>query len=310
MEINKDLIKQFEKQLNPQNLNESSIPAKIVGFGEISAIFQLNGNEDVVYKRMPLFKTKNEAENYAAMYREYCDLLKDAGLNLPNDELFIVEHEKKRPVVLYIAQENCPENMFCHNLIHSLKNEDAELLIEQVAKEIQKVWDYNKVTTPSLELALDGQLSNWVCKSKGNGSEYDLYYIDTSTPLYRKKNVEQQNPELLLQSAPGFLRWMIRLFFLSDVMNRYYNLKEVYKDLAGNLYKEQRSDLIPAAIEIVNQHLGAIGDLLTLKDVEKYYKEDKIIWSVFLSFRRIDCFIKTKILFSRYEFMLPGKIER
>ena len=49
---------------------------------------------------------------------------------------------------------------------------------------------------------------------------------------------------------------------------------------------------------------------MTTKDVEKYYREDKMIWQLFLAFRRVDRFLTTKLLRRRYEFILPGKIER
>ena len=46
------------------------------------------------------------------------------------------------------------------------------------------------------------------------------------------------------------------------------------------------------------------------KEVEKYYKEDKFIWQLFLGVRRANRFMNTKILGKRYEFTLPGEIER
>jgi len=122
--------------------------------------------------------------------------------------------------------------------------------------------------------------------------------------------VEKQNPELLLQSAPGFLRWMIRMFFLEDVMTRYYDPVLVNTDLAGNLFKEQKPELVPLALEIINTHLRDSGKKITLKEIEKYYREDKLIWTLFLSFRKIDRWIKTSLLRKRYEFILPGKIKR
>ena len=44
--------------------------------------------------------------------------------------------------------------------------------------------------------------------------------------------------------------------------------------------------------------------------VEKYYKEDKLIWSLFLAFRKLDRWLKTVLFRKRYEFILPGKIKR
>jgi hypothetical protein len=93
-------------------------------------------------------------------------------------------------------------------------------------------------------------------------------------------------------------------------MNRYYDQRQVYIDLAANLYKEQRPDLIPMTIETINRQIGSDQIPLTEDDVKKYYREDKLIWTLFLSFRRIDRWLATRIFRRRYEFILPGKIKR
>ena len=154
-------------------------------------------------------------------------------------------------------------------------------------------------------MALDGQLSNWILTENN-----EILYIDTSTPLFKLNNIEQLNPELILKTAPSFLRWILRLFFLKDVMGRYYDHRLVYLDLIANLYKEQRPDLIPTAIEIINNYINVNEKPFDIKEVEKYYKEDKLIWTLFLAFRRFDKWFTTKILRRRYEFILPGKIKR
>ncbi|MFO7559788.1 MAG: DUF6206 family protein [Desulfobacterales bacterium] len=307
MKTDPDLLFRFEKGLNPQNLESSSIQATCIGYGEISAIFVIEGNQDIAYKRLPLFKSRNEAEAYRLIYHEYCELLKKAGLRLPEDETSIVE-VPGRPVVLYIAQRKLPGDRLCHNLLHTLDSDSIKVMIQEVVSETEKVWEFNRTYGPSLRLAIDGQLSNWAWIKENE--DHLLYFIDTSTPLYRKEGVEKQNPELLLQSAPGFLRWMIRMFFLEDVMTRYYDPILVNTDLAGNLFKEQKPELVPLALEIINSSIRDNEKKITFKDIEKYYREDKLIWTLFLSFRKIDRWIKTALLGKRYEFILPGKIKR
>ena len=307
MKTDPDLLFRFEKGLNPQDLESSSIQARCIGYGEISAIFVIEGNDDIAYKRLPLFKNRNEAEAYRLIYHEYCELLKKAGLKLPEDETSVIE-VPGRPVVLYIAQRKLPGDRLCHKLIHTLDSDSIKLMIGQVVSETAKVWEFNRNFSPSLKLAIDGQLSNWAwIKEEEN---HILYFIDTSTPLYLKEGLEKQNPELLLQSAPGFLRWMIRMFFLKDVMTRYYDPILVNTDLAGNLFKEQKPELVPLALEIINSHIQDNEKKITLKDIEKYYREDKLIWTLFLSFRKIDRWITRSLLRKRYEFILPGKIKR
>jgi hypothetical protein len=93
-------------------------------------------------------------------------------------------------------------------------------------------------------------------------------------------------------------------------MNRYYIPKLVYTDLAANLYKEQRPDLVAEVVDLINRVLPESEPPLTVSEVDRYYKEDKLIWSVFLRFRKIDRWLQTGLLRNRYEFILPGNITR
>jgi hypothetical protein len=279
----------------------------ILGYGEISSIFQIGRRTDVAFKRMPLFRDTAGAEAYIVSYEEYCRLLREAGVRLPDDATELVEIPG-RPVVLYIGQRLLPPERFGHRLIHSLDEKNASILINKVAEATARIWDYNRKSAPGLELAIDGQISNWVWPD--DDPRTPLLYVDTSTPLYRRNGEIQLDPELFLQSAPSFLRWIIRRLFLEDVMTRYFDARQVYTDLAANFYKERRPDLIPAALEAVNRFLPAGEEPLTAREIKKYYKEDKIIWKVFLAFRRLDRWLKTCLLRRRYEFILPGKIER
>ena len=332
MIVDPELLTKFEAGLDPARIEQSDVPAKLLGYGEISAIFQIGSDDTVAFKRMPLFSDRAAAENYENQYYEYCCLLSKAGLNLPESSTCIVE-VPDRPVVLYIAQQKLLSDRVGHKLIHTLENRDRRAFLRQIVHELEKIWSFNASHRPQLELAIDGQISNWVLladeegisSQEGDPSEKrvpsaertgsgervgQVYYLDTSTPLYRKYGVEQLDPRLLLQSAPGYLRWFVERLFLDDVMNRYYSPRKVCIDLAANLYKEQRPDLISEAMEIINHHGGDQPFTLTETEVRRYYREDKIIWSAFLNLRKIDRWISTKLLRKRYEFILPGKIKR
>lgn len=303
MASTRQIIEEFEKGLDPENLDASPVEAHVLGYGEISTVFQIHGLDNVACKRMPLFARQSEAEAYNQIYLNYCTYLEEAGLMLTKSNTEIFDLPGK-PVTLYIIQDRLSAEEFAHKLIHSVPDQPAVAMIHAIIREIRKVWDYNQKKKPGLEVALDGQLSNWV----RNGDQF--IYIDTSTPLFKIDGVEQLDPELFLKSAPSFLRWFIRWFFLQDVMDRYYNFRAVLLDLAGNLYKEQRQDLIPAVLDVINQQLGEKEKPINEKEVEKYYKEDKLIWTLFLSFRRLDRWIKTKLFRQSYEYILPGKIKR
>lgn len=294
-------LRQFEEHLQPWKVDGSGV--RVLGYGEMSTVFALGGDERTAFKRMPLFSTVEQARRYAESYRCYTDLLREAGLDLPEDETEVIDLPG-RPVVLYIAQRQLPPGRFCHRLIHELDAPACRALFETVAERLSRVWSFNERRRPGVELAIDGQISNWVLLEDGR-----LLFVDTSTPIFRRQGVEQLDPELFLASAPGFLRWLLRLAFLDEVMSRYYDPHRVCLDLAANLHKERREQLVGDAVAAVNRRLPA-GQHVSAEEVRKYYASDRVIWSVFLAFRRLDRWVKTRIAGRRYEFVLPGKIRR
>jgi hypothetical protein len=183
---------------------------------------------------------------------------------------------------------------------------------------MKKVFDYN-TTHPGNEVGIDGQISNWAVLEWRAGIDINdrtgLFYLDTSTPLMKQNGKEWLNPELFLRSTPSFLRWMIRLFFLSEVMNRYYDFRKVVIDLIANFHKEQRCELILGLVDTANRFFAeecpALGIApLTADEIDDYYKEDALIWRLYLAFRKIDRFLQLKVLNKPYPYILPGNIKR
>lgn len=301
--IHYDKLVEFERGLNPARPENSVQVPVILGYGEISSIFEISSHPNIAFKRMPLFTDVPSALDYEKKYHEYCSFLAKAGLLLPESSTALVDLPG-RPVVLYIAQEKTGTEEFIHKKVFQDKDMSVTEQVRDVLLAMKKVWQYNDTHREDVELSLDSQLSNWVLH------DGKLLFVDTSTPLFRKQGEEQMDPEPLLQSSPAFLRWILRAFFLDDVMNRYYDLRLVSIDLVANLYKEQRSDLIPPVLELVNELFCDRFDAITEKEIDSYYREDRLIWSLFLSFRRIDRFITEKIFRSGYQFILPGKIRR
>ena len=142
----------------------------------------------------------------------------------------------------------------------------------------------------------------------------ELVYFDTSSPLLRKDGVEQINPELFLRSAPSFLVWILRLLFLQDVLTRYYDVRKVAVDLIANFYKEQRPELVPGLVAAANRFFAAgpwAGSIqpLTVKDIQDYYREDAMIWRLYLGARKVDRWLH-RVMGKDYPYLLPEKIKR
>ncbi len=322
LQINTELLQQFEASLNPAQPEKCTIPTRVLGYGEISTVLQIGDgqNEKMAYKRMPMFKNMAEAEEYKSLYREYLDVLsKKIGLNLVEEDICLLPDQNSNRVIGYIMQRKLPTNSIGHQAIQQLSAAAVQQLVKAVLSEAKKVYDFNEENAAELEIAIDCQISNWAIKNydlpaTSLKSPIELVYFDTSSPLLRKKGKEQLNPELFLRSAPSFLVWIIRLLFLQDVMTRYYDFRKVVIDLLANFYKEQRADLIPELISVVNNFFiekikqGSFKPI-TEQEVKAYYREDAWIWRIYLRFRKVDRFLH-KVMKKNYPYILPEKIKR
>ena len=322
LKINLDLLNKFENELNPGFTKKNTIPTKVLGYGEISTVLEIGSGDDraLAYKRMPMFKTEQEAKDYEILYKEYIKILNDRiGLQIVAGDITTLVNEEKGRVVGYIAQRKLPSTTIGHKAIHYLSKENITRLILAALRETRKVFEFNTQNKGKLEFGIDGQISNWAIvgfdpELPDIDKKIELFYLDTSTPLMRKNGEEQLNPELFLRSAPSFLVWIIRLLFLEDVMTRYYDFRLVAIDLIVNFYKEQMADLIPDLIETVNGFF--ITEMkegnfkpITVKEVKAYYREDAWIWRIYLAFRKVDRVLH-KMLRKDYPYVLPGKIKR
>lgn len=309
MNITQAEIDRFEQHLNPVEPEKSGIPFKILGYGEISSIFQMEKFPDVIFKRLPVFPDRQSAESYRDQYYAYISHLKEAGITLPRENVFITR-SPGRPHVLYMAQDRFKEEDFCNHLIHTCDKAQLARMLEKIIQAVHKVDLYNQKHMPKVEIAVDAQLSNWVWPME-NGKRR-LYLIDTSTPFLRLKGKEQLDVGLLLKSMPFLIRFFIHFINLDDVVARYYDIRTVFLDIIGNLTKEQAPDLIPFCIDRVNEALKTKFKLppISKSEVDAYYQKDRLIWTAFSALRRVDRFVTTRILKKRYEFLLPGKVKR
>ena len=320
MKIDIEVLKKLEKSIDTSDPEKGEVPIKILGYGEISLVFELlNNPEQIAYKRIPIFDNETQVERHIWAYNEYNRLLKeDVGLNLPEYDVAWFKDEEDK-IQFYCVQEKFPAESVGNRVIHQLSDQDIKTLILLVMREMKKVWDYSK-NYNTIDLGLDGQISNFALIGfDPNNPKVDLdtklMYFDTSTPMFRVNGNEAMEAVLFLKSAPSFLRWLLKALFLEETVGRYYDWRKVTIDLIANFFKEQKPELVPELINLVNKFFEEeAGDFeiepLTLEEVKKYYKSDSSMWVIFQSVRRFDRFLKTKVFKKKYDFYLPGKIER
>jgi len=319
--VDVELLKEFERGLDPAHPEQSRIPAKVLGYGEISTIFEIEADaaRNLACKRLPIFQTRDEVEQYEQIYRDYNEILeKKIGINVPDYGFTWFTTDAGR-IIAFDIQQKLPTASIGNRAIALLNTEYIRTLFMLVLRELYKVCVFNDAN-PREAIGIDGQISNWSIV------DFDplkavirpgmkLLYFDTSTPLMKKDGAEQLDPELFMRSAPSFLVWLIRWLFLEGVMTRYYDARLVTTDLIANFYKEQRPEMVPVLIEAANDFFAGEGKSLSIKplsekEIKSYYKEDATIWIVFLALRRFDRWLHKYILHKPYAYILPGNIKR
>jgi hypothetical protein len=321
LEIDLNLLQAFERGLDPQHPERSAIPARVLGYGEISTVFEIQteGMCHLAFKRLPIFETQEEVERYTAAYEEYNRLLDDEiGISIPPHGYASFLSDTSRPI-FYIIQKQLPSSSIGHRAMHVLPSEQVLVLVRRILGELRKVWAFNQ-QQDGLQVAIDGQISNWAIvgfdpEQPRVDEQTQFLYMDTSTPLFRVQGIEQLDPELFLRSAPSFLAWVLRLLFVEDVVNRYYDFHLVAVDLVANFYKEQKPEFVSDLVRTVDAFFATEAAELdispiTEKEVRSYYREDALIWTLYLTMRRIDRFLHTRLLRREYPYILPGKIKR
>ena len=321
MQVDVELLQEFERGFDPAHPEQSKIPARVLGYGEISTIFEIQSDsvKDLACKRLPIFQTQDEVTRYEQIYRDYNDLLeKKIGINVPAYGFAWFASDSGR-ITAYDVQQKLPSASIGNRAIQVLNTENILTLFLLVLRELCKVWIFN-AANPQEALGIDGQISNWAISGFDPENPHiemgmQLLYFDTSTPLMKKGGVEQLDPELFMRSAPSFLVWMIRWLFLEGVMTRYYDARLVTIDLIANFYKEQRPEVVPHLVKAANDFFAGEGKSLTIKpltekEIQSYYKEDAKIWIIFLALRRFDRWLHKYILRKPYVYILPGNIKR
>jgi hypothetical protein len=283
---------------------------RVLGWGEISQVAEIAGGPittwrhpgtgdpmPVVYKKMPPFLNRADAETFVQRYREYNTVLCDeVGIAVPQFDARIAELEPGR-VHIFVIQERVDPQSVGHELLRNISIRAGERLYALILREYVKFFDFNQACAGNgYQIGLDGQIPNWsVVGCDGDPEsltgEEKLLYLDTNVPMIRIANQDVVSTDMYFQALPGAARWLIkRLNIDQEVMDRYFQVRAVMLDFLGNTIVRHREDLVPSFLEMSNEALAgpmARANLppFTMKEVRKYYRSDVATWRLWRSLK-------------------------
>jgi hypothetical protein len=304
-----EAARRFSRELNLRL--RPRVRRAILGWGEISQVAEVSGSPvlawrhpdsgaamRVVYKKMPPFLSRADAEAFVQHYLAYNTVLRDeVGIPVPHFDARIVERGGQ--VLIFVIQERVEPTSVCHEILHDIGAQAAGQLYGLILREYQKLYRFNRDrAADGYELGLDGQIPNWsIAGYKGDpnaiSGEERLVYLDTNVPMIRVDGQDVVSTDMYFQALPGAARWLIkRLNLDQEVMDRYYQIRVVMLDFLGNIIVRHREDLVPRLVEMSNEALAgpfAEGGFapFTMEEVQKYYRSDVATWRLWRSLKLV-----------------------
>ncbi len=219
-------------------------------------------------------------------------------------------------VVVYIVHDQIPEDTIGNMTIYRMSASDVNRLVLAVLQETGKVFAFNQGHEGDLELGINAQIAHWAIvgfdpERGGLPERFRLLYMDTSTPLIRRRGQEQLDPDLFLRSAPAWLVPIVRRIFLPEVMTRYYSFRRVALDLVASFLKEGRSDLVSGLVDTVNWFfLAELEDMhfkpMTVEELRAYHRWNTTIWRIYLELRKLERTL-CRVRGHDYPYILAGR---
>lgn len=325
------VLEHTERRLDPAN-PESGGHVTVLAYGEISAALTIDELPGLVCKRMAGYPDTPSVSTYLDLVDEYLMELAAAGISVVPTEAIPV-HRPGRPPVVYLVQPRMDAHTLGHKQLHATDGDDLASVISQVLESVALLAQRSAARTDGVEVALDGQLSNWSFAAAGPASRAPAtradsgaaasstaatpqpVLVDVGTPFIRRNGRHSLDARVVVSPAPPGIRALLLRFVADSYQDDYFVPRTVALDLLGNFHKEGAPHRIESGLAVVNQWL-ATADIpgprepITATEVADYYRQDARLLGLFLQARRADRAIRTKVLRQGYDFLLPGKVAR
>jgi hypothetical protein len=309
-----EILGDVEARLDPAE-PERAAGVAIVAYGEVSVCLRLTGLPGFVCKRMSGFADDAAANRYEVLVGSYLSELATAGVTVVDTDVVTVPRPGRAPVV-YLMQPHLPTASLGNSILVSANDDTVVDAVQRVLATTLRLAVANVERTDGLEVAVDGQLSNWSFGSDPDRLDTPVL-IDVGTPFMRRAGQHLVQVEWLETPIPlGVRTYYHHRGLVGAYLDDYYDPRLVAVDLLGNFHKEGRPDRIPLGVDVVNRWL--VGDAavlgphahVTAEEVERYYRSDADLLALYLRLRRADRFLRTRLFRRQYDFVLPGPVKR
>lgn len=299
----------LERRLDPAHPEQAGV--EVIGYGEVSAVLCLPQFPDRVFKRMSGFATHASTQSYVDVVERYLMILRDLEVEVAPTELIALSPEHGRHVV-YVVQPRLDSARFGNVLLRQQPLAQLRVLLEHVFAAVRRVVDANRGRVDGRAVGVDAQLSNWYWPHAAAAP----ILIDVSTPFMNHRGVLEVGTDVFLCAYPRPMQWWLRRTrAVEKYLQDYLDTRRTIVDLLGNFMKEGAADKVEDAVAMANHWLavqpeGERSAAIDVGEVRAYYARDASTLELSLRARRFARFVDSTLLRRRYDFILPGHIQR
>lgn len=307
--MSEKILGEFEASLDLFNPEGGAFGCKVLDYGEVSVVLTLEAIPGKALKRMSGFASKEETADYMAAVLRYIGLLTARGVSvLPTS--CIAVHEPGH--VVYLVQPLVPKEQIGNSLLRTADADSLARVIESTLDSIVLYLRSNKSAPDGVEVAADSQLSNWYFEKVGEKPQL----VDIGSPIVRKNGKVHAYADTLYRSFPWPLNPVLKwVGVVEGYFNDYFDCRLAILDMLGNFIKEKAADRLPEGVAVINRWLARQPEKdeiapFTVEDAHGYYGKDAFLLELMWQVRRATRFTRTRIFRKRYDYILPGKIDR
>lgn len=260
----------------------------MIGAGEMTCVLEWRGH---ACKRLPPFADPRRIDGYARLLEEYLARLRDCGVPVLDTELHVVSRGSAR--LVYLAQPLIPAHCCLPAWLRQAPRAEAVAMV-------RRVMDHVRHCTANA-VGIDANLSNW---SVHDGTPL---YFDVSTPMLRDAAGQHRlDTEIFVATLPAVVRGLVRRYFVTALLDRYFEARTVYENLLGDLPNTRLGDL---TIPLLAEANARLDQPLTLTLIEAYRREDWLTWRAIRQLLKVEQFWRRTVLRAPNPHLLPSQFK-
>jgi hypothetical protein len=261
---------------------------RLIGAGEMTCVLEWRGH---ACKRLPPFTDQSRIDGYARLLEEYLARLRDCGVAVLDTRLHVVSRGGAHMV--YLAQPLIPADHCLPAWIRSATQADGIAMVRLVMDHVRRC--------TAKGVGIDANLSNWSVR------DGQPLYFDVSTPMLRDADGRHRlDTEIFVATLPAMVRGLVRRYFVTELLDRYFDARTVYENLIGDLPNTRLDDLTMPLLAEANARLDRP---LTLKQIEAYRREDWLTWRAIRQLLKLEQFWRRTILRAPNPHLLPSQFK-